>query len=46
MSEADYVDIIARVGFPIGMCLLVYLDLRKQVAALTDSVKALLNKMS
>ena len=44
MSE-NVIDVISRVGFPIAMCLLVYLDLRKQVVALRESFDKFLMKV-
>jgi hypothetical protein len=41
MSVIDPVSLITTVGFPIGAFLLVYMDLRKQINKLDESVSKL-----
>lgn len=36
----ELIDLISTVGFPIGMCLLVYFDLRKQLEKLFQLLEA------
>ena len=37
----DFGDLVSNVGFPIAMCILVYVDMRKIMLEIRDEVKAL-----
>lgn len=37
----DFIDFISSVGFPITMCLLVYLDMRRIMLEIRDEVRKL-----
>lgn len=39
--NGDVIDLIKNVGFPIVMCLLYYVDMRKILVELRDEVKKL-----
>ena len=36
----EIIDMISNVGFPIAMCLLVYVDMRKILLEIRDEVRA------
>ena len=46
MSANEVAEYVKNLGFPIAMCVIIYVDLRKQIVALTDAVKQLLAKVS